>query len=101
MLFYFIRQNSVMYWIQFLLSFFFICVTESFRSNILKDKNKKTKSENIQSHQLKEDDRDDQNPVFDWFGLIWFYGIIAIVGYLMPNPFYTYKQFYFKQFSLA
>ena len=29
-----------------------------------------------------------------------FYGISNIVGYLMPNPFYTYNQFYFKQFSL-
>ena len=36
-----------------------------------------------------------------WFGLVWFYGISTIVGYLMPNPFYTYKQFYFKQFSLV
>ena len=25
-----------------------------------------------------------------WFGLVWFYGISAILGYLMPNPFYTY-----------
>ena len=25
-----------------------------------------------------------------WFGLVWFYGISTIVGYLMPNPFYTY-----------
>ena len=24
------------------------------------------------------------------FGLIWFYGISTTVGYLMPNPFYTY-----------
>ena len=24
-------------------------------------------------------------------GLVWFYGISTIVGYLMPNPFYTYK----------
>ena len=22
-----------------------------------------------------------------WFGLVWFYGISVIVGYLMPNPF--------------
>ena len=22
--------------------------------------------------------------------LVWFYGISTIVGYLMPNPFYTY-----------
>ena len=25
-----------------------------------------------------------------WFGLVGFYGISTIVGYLMPNPFYTY-----------
>ena len=25
-----------------------------------------------------------------WFGLVWFYGISNIVGYLMPNPLYTY-----------
>ena len=28
--------------------------------------------------------------VFDKFGLIRFYGISTIVGYLMPNPLYTY-----------
>ena len=27
---------------------------------------------------------------YKWFGLVWFYGISTIVGYLMPNPFYTY-----------
>ena len=27
--------------------------------------------------------------VFDWFGLVWFYGISTIVGYLMLNPLYT------------
>ena len=26
----------------------------------------------------------------DWFSLIWFYGISIIVGYLMPNPVFTY-----------
>ena len=26
-----------------------------------------------------------------WFGLVWFYGISTITGYLMPNPLYTYK----------
>ena len=26
----------------------------------------------------------------DKFGLIWFYGISTIVGYLMPNPVFTY-----------
>ena len=25
-----------------------------------------------------------------WFGLVWFYGISTIVGYLMPNSFSTY-----------
>ena len=25
-----------------------------------------------------------------WFGLVWFYGISTIVGYLMPNHLYTY-----------
>ena len=35
------------------------------------------------------------------FTLVWFYGISTIVGYLMPNSFYTYKQFYLKQFSLV
>ena len=24
-----------------------------------------------------------------WFGLVWFYGISTIVGYVMTNPFYT------------
>ena len=28
--------------------------------------------------------------VFVWFGLVGFYGISTIVGYLMPNPLYTY-----------
>ena len=28
------------------------------------------------------------------------YGISIIIGYLMLNPFYTYKQFYFKQINL-
>ena len=35
------------------------------------------------------------------FDLIWFYDISNIEGYLMPNPFYTYRQFYFKQVSLT
>ena len=35
----------------------------------------------------------------DW--LFGFYGISTFVGCLMPNPFYTNDQFYFKQFSLA
>ena len=26
----------------------------------------------------------------EWLGLDWFYGISTIVGYLIPNPFYTY-----------
>ena len=35
------------------------------------------------------------------FGFVGFHGISTIIGYLMPNPFYTYKLFYFKQFSSA
>ena len=31
--------------------------------------------------------------------LFGFYGISTCVGYLMPNPFYTNKQLYFKEFS--
>ena len=27
---------------------------------------------------------------FIWIGLVAFYGISTIVGYLMPNPLYTY-----------
>ena len=27
--------------------------------------------------------------LFIWFGLVGFYGISTIVGYLMPNPLYT------------
>ena len=40
-------------------------------------------------------------PVSSKIGLVWFgfYGISTIVGYLMPNPFYSDEQFYFKQFS--
>ena len=33
--------------------------------------------------------------------LVGFYGISTFVVYLMPNPFYTINQFYFKQFNLA
>ena len=25
-----------------------------------------------------------------WFGLVWFYGIPTIEGYLMPNPVFIY-----------
>ena len=32
---------------------------------------------------------------------VWVYDISTFVGYLMPNPFYTNNQFYFKQFSLT
>ena len=28
-----------------------------------------------------------------WFGLVWFYGISTIVGYLMPNPCDTYIKY--------
>ena len=26
----------------------------------------------------------------DWVNLVWFYGISTIIGYLMPNPVFTY-----------
>ena len=41
-------------------------------------------------------------PSVSCFGcwLFGFYGISNFVCYLMPNPFYTNDQFYFKQFSL-
>ena len=39
--------------------------------------------------------------VWFWFGLVRFYGISSIQSYLIPNPFYTYKQFYFKHYSLV
>ena len=37
------------------------------------------------------------------FGLVWFYGISTIVGYLMPNPFlYMYAVlFQIIQFNLS
>ena len=28
-----------------------------------------------------------------FLGLVWFYGILTIVGYLMPIPFYTYIKY--------
>ena len=37
--------------------------------------------------------------LIDW--LFGFYSISTLVGYLMPNIFYTNNQFNFKQFSLA
>ena len=37
--------------------------------------------------------------LFNRFGLVG-YGISAIIGYFMTSQFYTYKEFYFKQFSL-
>ena len=37
-----------------------------------------------------------------WFGLVGFYGISTIVGYLMPNPLYTYiYQIYMIWFGLV
>ena len=25
-----------------------------------------------------------------WLGWVWFYSLLSIVGYVMPNPLYTY-----------
>ena len=33
-----------------------------------------------------------------WFGLVVFYGISTIVGYLMPNPIYTYVRGAYDKF---
>ena len=30
------------------------------------------------------------NKIINGKGFVWFYGISTIVGYIMPNPFYTY-----------
>ena len=30
-----------------------------------------------------------KNIIINWFGLVGFYGISIIAGYLMPNPVYT------------
>ena len=34
----------------------------------------------------RHDDDDDEKCMI-WFGLVGFYGILIIVGYLIPNPF--------------
>ena len=34
-----------------------------------------------------------------WFGLVRFYGILIIVGYLMPNPIYIYIYIYMVGFG--
>ena len=44
---------------------------------------------------------DGANNIAGQFGWVKFYDTLTFVGNLMPNPFYTYKQFYFKQFSLV
>ena len=36
-----------------------------------------------------------------WFGLVLFYVTSTIVGYLCKIHFYTYKQFYLKQFIIS
>ena len=36
-----------------------------------------------------------------WFGLVWFYGISTIVGYLMPNSLYTYISNIYELFWLG
>ena len=47
------------------------------------------KEENLNSHK------------YDWFGLVWFYGISNIVGYLIQNTFlYITVLFQTIQFSI-
>ena len=36
-----------------------------------------------------------------WLDLVWFYGISTIVGYLMPNPLYTYIYIQHIRFGLV
>ena len=48
----------------------------------------------------QDDSRYFQVNMFD-LQLVWVYGISTIEGYLMPDLFYIYKQFYFKDFTLA
>ena len=37
---------------------------------------------------------------YSWFGWVGFYGISTIVGYLMPNPLYTYILNIYDLFGL-
>ena len=36
-----------------------------------------------------------------WSSFVWFYGILIIVGYLMPNPLYTYLLYIYIWFGLV
>ena len=58
-----------------------------------------TKKERIKEMEegSKENKTNKQTKLVGWFG---FYSISTIVGCLTPNPF-LWKEFYFKQFSLA
>ena len=64
------------------------------REKQTKNSNSKTKKQvNIKatylcfwSLQEMWDSKVKRNKYFVWFGLVWFYGISTIVGYLMPNP---------------
>ena len=59
---------------------------------IKKESKKKNDNENIQrKEKILENISKSRNIRYrDGEGLIGFYGISTIVGYLMPNPFYTY-----------
>ena len=56
-------------------------------------------NETIQTTVLLRSARIRRSLQIDW--AVGFYGISTIVGKLIPNPFYTYKQVYLKQFSFA
>ena len=47
----------------------------------------------------QREDKKNRSKKLVWYSLVWFYGTLTIVGYLVPNPFYTYKVL-FQQFSL-
>ena len=63
-------------------------------------KRKRKDGDRRERERERERERKEGNTRFvGW--LFGFYGISTFVGYLMPNPFYTNKQFYFRQFNLA
>ena len=80
-----------------------------FQNFILISKNFKNKEITIFVHKKNEHNKhlikmlyEKSNPMMGWLvGWLDLYGISTFVGHLMPNPFYTNNQFYFRQFSLA
>ena len=62
-----------------------------------KKKKKKKKKKNLNKEYCNYVDQIKLNKLISWkkkkktgLRLVWFYGISFIIGYLMPNPLYTY-----------